>query len=171
MNIQHWYIVWYSSYRGSLSFKNFLMDYGVKVWEPYCKQINFEGEEEDLYLFPGYFFTYCTGETAIFVEQYCRDLGNYTTKFLKTDRGRPIQLKNEEIEHITNLERTEIKQEAQLKVGQKVLMRGGPLSSVESRIIEIRGDNIKVEVIIFCRSLELWVKESSCIRIVAKSVR
>jgi len=162
MREQKWYVVWYNSYRGSLSFKNFLIDYGIKVWEPYCKKINYEGEEENFYLFPGYFFAFCSEETAIFIEQYCRDLGNFTTKFLKDDRGKPICLKEEEIEHISNLEKEEMKQESGLKIGQKVLVRGGPLSNVESRVIEIRGDNVKVSVSIFHRSLELWVKESSC---------
>jgi transcription antitermination factor NusG len=160
--------VWFNSYRGSIAFKNFLIDYGIKVWEPFYKQINYEGEEEKVWLFPGYFFAYCTGETAIFVEQYCRDLGNFSTKFLKTDKGKPIPLKEDEIEHVKDLEKKEIKLESGLAIGQKVLVRGGPLSNVESLILEIRGDNIKVGVTIFCRCLELWVKECNCIKIEKK---
>lgn len=165
MEEKKWYILWSNSRKGSKSFIRMLEEYSIKVWNPCYKRINFDREEETIQLFPGYFFAFCSRKTAMFIEINCRELGNFTTKFLKDDKGIPVPLEEEEIADIEETEKREILQTVDLQIGQKVLVKGGPLSNIECIVSEIRGENVEISVKIFNRDLKMWIRSSSCIKV------
>lgn len=165
MEDKKWFILWSNSKRNLKAFEVSFVNYNVEIWNPCFKQVDREGEEEMLSLFPGYFFVYCTFLTALHIENNCRELGYYSTKFLKDSTGKPVPLTDKDIDNIKELEMREVVVESNFKQNQKVFIKGGPLGNMECEVLETKGGNVKVRVRLFQREVDLWVKECNCMKI------
>jgi transcription antitermination factor NusG len=166
--VKAWYVFYIRHTRNLKVLKDILYDRDCKIWVPKYKYVTREGKnikETLVPLFPGYVLVNIDYDDGI-----CRAIEDakigYVLNSFQTEiqgreyRGRPIPLKNDEIERIKEIEKNyvEYSEDLLMKAGDLVVLTSGPLRGFKAKILNIQDDYANLEVFIFGRNSKVVAK-------------
>jgi transcription antitermination factor NusG len=166
MDEQKWYIMWSSTARAVKTIKYVVSGEKVELWIPSFTQIDSQGEENILPIYPQYYFVFGTSEQCYKIENMLKKYRYNGIIFLKDDLNNLYYLSEDEIKDIKEVEQnfTTIHKNkcSIINVGSKVVAITGPLSNTECIVTEVKGKMLLVSFSIFQRELNVWLPIENC---------
>lgn len=161
-----WYILWSLELaKGSSVVMNNISKSEAVLWEPQVLE-NDGVKKEYVSMFSSYFFIFGTLQQVLAIEENCKKDLCYCTRFLRYDpTDPPGTVSNEEIERLKNLEREEKIVLGDLVTGDYVCIKEGPFENFKGTVIDVKKDQVQIQLPVLGRSVDLWIKFTNCTKV------
>lgn len=153
-----YFILWTTTLRSPNLIKNIVHLHNAQIWCPQFKCINLEGKEEEVQIYPSYFFIYCTKTQCYEMQEYIKEKRYKGMFFLKS--GEHIAyLKDFEIEQIKYVEATYTMDKylginPNIKIGSTVKISKGPFTGIKGEVVQIKNTEYLLDL--QDKGVKLW---------------
>ena len=155
---QKYFILWTTTLRNSNLIEYIVKLHSGKLWCPQFKCVNLEGKEEDVQIYPSYYFILCTKTKMYEMQEYIKDRKYKGMFFLKS--GEHIAYLNQhDIDQIKYVEENYTMDKylginPNIKIGTMVKISKGPFVGIKGEVAQIKNTEYLLDL--QEKGIKLW---------------
>ena len=155
---QKYFILWTTTLRSYSLIEYIVRLHNAQLWCPQFKCVNLEGKEEDVQIYPSYYFILCTKTQVYEIQEYIKDRKYKGMFFLKS--GEHIAyLDDEEIKQIKYIEANYTMDKylginPNIKIGTMVKISNGPFVGIKGEVAQIKNTEYLLDL--QEKGIKLW---------------
>lgn len=139
---QKYFILWTTTLRSFSLIKYIVQMHNAQLWCPQFKCINLEGKEEDVQIYPSYYFILCTKTKMYEMQEYIKER-KYKGMFFLKSGDHIAYLNKSEIEQIKYVENNYTIDKylginPNIKIGTMVKISKGPFVGIKGEVAQIK---------------------------------
>lgn len=155
---QKYFILWTTTLRSYSLIEYIVRLHSAELWCPQFKCVNLEGKEEEVQIYPSYYFIRCTKTQVYEMQEYIKDRKYKGMFFLKS--GEHIAYLNQhEIEQIKYVEDNYTMDKylginPNIKIGTMVKISKGPFVGIKGEVAQIKNTEYLLDL--QEKGIKLW---------------
>jgi transcription antitermination factor NusG len=155
---QKYFILWTTTLRSYSLIQYIVNLHNAQLWCPQFKCVNLEGKEEEVQIYPSYYFILCTKTKMYEMQEYIKDRKYKGMFFLKS--GEHIAYLNQhEIEQIKYVEDNYTMDKylginPNIKIGTMVKISNGPFVGIKGEVAQIKNTEYLLDL--QEKGIKLW---------------
>lgn len=155
---KRYYILWTTTLRSMDLIKYIVSFHNAKLWCPVFKCTDLSGQEEEIQIYPSYYFIYATYSQCINIKDYINSRKYKGIQFMEQD-DKLAYLKNFEIEQIKYIEENYTMDKhlginPNIKTGTNVVILQGPFAGIKGEVLQVKGTEVQLNIT--DKGIKLW---------------